>query len=70
MTKKFLLLALAAVVSFGAAAKKPLDHDAFDSWKSVRVAPLSNNGLWAAYMVNPQEGDGMLTLRNTKRARR
>lgn len=66
MTKKFLLLALAAVVSFGAAAKKPLDHDAFDSWKSVRVAPLSNNGLWAAYMVNPQEGDGMLTLRNTK----
>lgn len=65
MKKQFLLFGLALFVAVGVMAKKPLDHDAFDSWQSVRVASMSNNGQWAAYMVNPQEGDGMLSFRNT-----
>ena len=66
MIKRYLMLSLLAVCALlTATAKKPLDHDAFDSWRSVRVSALSNNGQWAAYMVNPQEGDGVLTLRNT-----
>lgn len=65
MKKRFLLLTMALSAILTGAAKKPLDHDSFDSWRSVRVSALSNNGQWAAYMVNPQEGDGMLTMRNT-----
>lgn len=66
MIKRFFLLSIAISCCLGISAKKPLDHDAFDSWQSVRVAPLSQNGQWAAYMVNPQEGDGVLTFRNTQ----
>lgn len=32
MKKQFLLFGLALFVAVGVMAKKPLDHDAFDSW--------------------------------------
>lgn len=60
-------LMLGAVSIAATTAKKPLDHDAFDSWKSVRVLPLSNDGEWAAFTIDPQEGDGILVLRNNKK---
>lgn len=69
MRKLYLLVALSLLGLLQLSAKKPLDHDAFDSWESVRIGAMSNNGQWAAYMVNPQEGDGMLTLRNTSTGR-
>lgn len=47
-------------------AKKALSHEDFDAWKSVRNASVSNNGRWAAFTVQPQEGDGVLTLRETR----
>lgn len=50
----------------GISAKKALDHSSFDDWKKVFNHSLSNDGTWAAYSINPQEGDGVLTLRNTK----
>lgn len=59
-------VAMAALGLLNAGAKKPLDHDAFDSWKAVRTAQPSNDGQWAAYMIVPQEGDAVLTLRNTR----
>lgn len=46
--------------------KKPLDHSVFDSWKGVRNHDFSLNGEWGAYNVDPQEGDGMLYLYNTR----
>lgn len=60
-----LTMGLAGLVAM--ADKKPLDHDAFDSWKSVRVLPLSNDGEWAAFTIDPQEGDGTLVLRNNRK---
>lgn len=64
--KKFIFaLALATALSVG--AKKQLDHDAFDSWNGVQIFPLSNNGSWGAYAVNPQEGDGRLIFRNVNK---
>ncbi|MEJ7610995.1 MAG: prolyl oligopeptidase family serine peptidase [Ferruginibacter sp.] len=56
-----LLFATAAVT---AQQKKPLTHDVYDSWRSVGERQLSNDGKFAVYAVNPQEGDGNLTIRN------
>ncbi|MDE6522953.1 MAG: prolyl oligopeptidase family serine peptidase [Muribaculaceae bacterium] len=58
-------LSLSIPFSIESEAKKPLDHTCFDNWKKVTNHCLSNDGKWAAYSVNPQEGDGVLTLRNT-----
>ena len=45
------------------AQKKPLDHTVFDSWQAVASPAVSPSGRVIAYEVNPQEGDGTLTLR-------
>lgn len=68
MMKRILsaLLALIALVATVQAEKKALGHDDFDSWKSVRNMGISHDGRWAAYAVNPQEGDGMLTFYNVR----
>lgn len=57
----FLLLISA---SFTYAQKKPLDHSVYDKWESTGEKKLSNNGSWAAYTINQQEGDGTLYLFN------
>lgn len=66
---KKLILASAALIALAAWAKKPLDHDCFDGWLTPRIQSLSPSGAWAAYTVNPQEGDGVLTLREMKSGR-
>jgi dienelactone hydrolase len=65
MKKSLLAVLIGSMVCGIGYPKKPLDHDAFDGWKSVKISAISNNGLWSAYETNPQEGDGTLTLRNT-----
>lgn len=57
--------ALSICLAFSAESKKVLDHSCFDDWKKVSNHSLSNDGKWAAFSVNPQEGDGVLTIRNT-----
>ncbi|MDE7159862.1 MAG: prolyl oligopeptidase family serine peptidase [Muribaculaceae bacterium] len=63
-------LAMLLLASGGAAGKKALDHDAFDSWNIVKNLPVSNSGEWEAFTVNPQEGDGTLTFYNSRTGRR
>ena len=66
MTKKLIITALlGAGIILGTDAKKVLDHTSFDDWKRVRVTSVSDNGKWAVYEINPQEGDGTLVFRNT-----
>lgn len=60
------LLAFVIAVSGQMSAKKVLDHTCFDDWKKVVNHCLSNDGSWAAFSINPQEGDGILTIRNTR----
>ncbi|MBQ1936924.1 MAG: prolyl oligopeptidase family serine peptidase [Bacteroidales bacterium] len=62
--KLMLLASMCFVVAELSAQKKPLDHDAYDSWQSVQSLSLSNDGKILAYSVNPQEGDGELIVRN------
>ena len=60
-----MLFALLLLSAGGALAqKKPLDHDAYDSWQRVSALRLSNDGRILVWQVSPQEGDGYLTLRN------
>lgn len=56
-----LLLAL-ALHPFAFGQGKPLDPSTFDTWRTVQGTTLSTDGHWIAYMVNPQEGDGILEI--------
>ena len=63
MHKKLtLIFLLFSSVAF--AQKKPLDHTVYDTWESVGAKQLSNNGQWAMYGINQQEGDANLYLSN------
>src|SRR5262245_4955723 len=46
--------------------KKPITHDVYDSWKSIQGTRLSADGVWLAYALVPQDGDGELIVRNLK----
>ena len=37
--------------------KKPLDHSVYDAWKSVGAFSMSEDGKYASYLVQEQEGD-------------
>ena len=63
---KTLLAALAVLISLNLNAKKPLNHDAFDSWERLRNNAVSNNGDWFCFSIEPQEGDARLYFRNIK----
>ncbi len=63
--KKICLLALLFVSLFTSAQnKKPLNHSVYDGWKSVGERLISNDGQYAVYAINPQEGDGYLIVQN------
>ncbi len=64
MLKKLIPLVLVFLTSLSFAQKKPLDHSVYDNWESVGTKQLSNNGFWAGYIINKQEGDAFLHLNN------
>lgn len=47
-------------------AKKPLSHEAYDSWKEVNFKAITNDGRYAAFTVNPQDGDGKVILHDIR----
>jgi dipeptidyl aminopeptidase/acylaminoacyl peptidase len=46
--------------------KKAITHDVYDSWKSIQGTRLSSDGVWLAYALLPEDGDGELVVRNLK----
>lgn len=67
LSRTLATLALAALTAVNLQAeKKILDHSSFDDWKSVKNYGLTRNGAWEAFVVDPQEGDGYLTLQDTR----
>ncbi|AIE87544.1 alpha/beta hydrolase family protein [Fimbriimonas ginsengisoli] len=46
------------------AQKKPLDHSVYDGWKSIRSASVSHDGKWVLFVIAPQEGDAVATIRS------
>jgi hypothetical protein len=53
-----------AIICF--AAKRPLTHGDYDSWKSISSVTLSRDGHYLAYGLFPQEGDGVVVVRDLK----
>jgi dipeptidyl aminopeptidase/acylaminoacyl peptidase len=47
-------------------AKKPLSHTVYDSWKEINYKALTPDGSFAAFTVNPQDGDGKVIFYNLK----
>jgi dipeptidyl aminopeptidase/acylaminoacyl peptidase len=52
------------LITSASAQKKALDHSVYDGWKSLGERSISNDGKFAAFVVVPQEGDGVLYLKN------
>jgi dipeptidyl aminopeptidase/acylaminoacyl peptidase len=46
--------------------KRPLTHDDYDSWKSIRSQRVSADGRWILYQIQPQDGEGELVVRSTR----
>ncbi|MFZ1806587.1 MAG: prolyl oligopeptidase family serine peptidase [Cyclobacteriaceae bacterium] len=46
--------------------KKALDHTVYDSWKEITYEELTPDGKYAAFTVNPQNGDGKIVLYHLK----
>ena len=64
MKKIFLPALLFISFTISAQTKKPLDHSVYDGWKSLGERMISNDGQYAVYAINPQEGDGDLVIQN------
>lgn len=52
--------------SLAFAQKKVLDHSVYDGWKEIRSSTLSRDGNWVLYVIAPQEGDAVATIRSVK----
>lgn len=46
------------------AQKKPLDHTVYDGWQNIGQKLISNDGKWAVYTIDPQEGDNELVIQS------
>jgi dipeptidyl aminopeptidase/acylaminoacyl peptidase len=66
MTKLLPLLFLFACTTAIAQTKKPLTHAVYDGWKSIGERAISNDGKYAVYAINPQEGDGVLVIHDVQ----
>jgi dipeptidyl aminopeptidase/acylaminoacyl peptidase len=62
--KKVLLVFLIFVSYAVKGQKKELDHTVYDAWQSIKDIVTQPKGKFVAYTITPQEGDGVLVIRN------
>jgi dienelactone hydrolase len=55
------LLTLSALAQ--SAAKRPLAHTDYDTWRAIQLQQLSRDGKLLAYALNPQDADGEVVAR-------
>src|SRR5262245_34279383 len=69
-TRRFVTSVVIVVFCLATAAgpsgqqKRPITHDVYDSWKSIQGTKVSRDGVWVAYALVLQDGDGELVVRN------
>src|ERR1035437_381631 len=51
-------------LSFAQTGKRPLNHNDYGGWRSISSQRLSPDGKFLAYGLFPQEGDGVVVVRN------
>jgi dipeptidyl aminopeptidase/acylaminoacyl peptidase len=56
---------LFAQVPAGLPVKRSLTFQDFDSWRSLQGAQISRDGKFVAYVMQPQDGDGEVFVKNT-----
>ena len=61
---------LLAAASALAQDRRPLTHDDYDQWKSLRATAYSQDGDWVAWQIEPQQGDGALEVREVNGTKR
>jgi dipeptidyl aminopeptidase/acylaminoacyl peptidase len=49
-----------------AVTKKALSHEVYDSWKEVNFKAITADGKYAAFTINPQDGDGKVVMHDIK----
>ena len=68
--RKLLVLCLAfslislTVIAQQTTAKRPLNHGDYDSWRVIQQQQLTPDGKFLAYVLNPQDADGEVVVRN------
>jgi hypothetical protein len=68
-TRALVRLALVlGVVATPLGAQRPLDHDAYDRWKTIAQETLARDGRWVAYLLDLERGDDTLKARATSGA--
>jgi hypothetical protein len=63
-TLLYILIAGISAAAIPAQNKRPLAPADFDSWRSLQGAQISRDGRFVAYVMQPQDGDGELFVRN------
>ncbi len=53
-----------ALDAMGQAAKKPLDHDAYEIWNRITERAVSDDGRWALFSLSPEDGDAELRVKS------
>lgn len=63
-----LVIALGWFIPLAAApateARRPLNHQDYDSWRTIGAPVVSRDGQWLVYSFMPLEGDGNLVIRS------
>lgn len=62
-------VAVLATAATAIAAKRPLTHADYDSWRSIGATSVSRDGRWLAYGYHPQDGDGEVIVRDLRSGR-
>src|SRR5262245_16103539 len=58
------LLVSASILAQTPGAKRPLNHNDYDSWRAIQGQSISRDGKFVAYALVPQDGDGEVVARN------
>ncbi|ACB76179.1 S9 family peptidase [Opitutus terrae] len=66
--RSLLLVCLSAVAIAAADGRRPLNHDDYDSWRTIGAPVIARDGQWLAYSFMPLEGDGDVIARSLIRS--
>jgi dipeptidyl aminopeptidase/acylaminoacyl peptidase len=68
MKQSIIITFLLFLFNFNSIAQKQvIDHNAYDGWKKIENAILSNDGRYVSYEITPHRGDGFIYLYDSEK---